>query len=202
MHDDDQDDDAPLTPQELRERYGFKPGEREQIEREMAERARRIALEQTLEWCAQRAEQPQPPSRHAEGPTDELGRPLNDPRYRLDPDMVAKAYPAAPRAAAAPAGSLSKAAARQVLATFGRPLTQEKLASLPPDVMDAVTDALMSGRDQSMVTAVGQVMGDVRRDTDATIEKLRLRIVELEGRLERLETPAKPATSSNLRAIG
>ena len=35
-------DDIPMTPQELRERYGFKPGEREAIEAEMAERAKPI----------------------------------------------------------------------------------------------------------------------------------------------------------------
>ena len=50
-------DDIPMTRQErqeLRERYGFKPGEREAIEAEMAERAAKIKLEETLAWCRER----------------------------------------------------------------------------------------------------------------------------------------------------
>ena len=51
---DDDDDDEPLSREELNEKYLWKPGEREATEREMAERQRRIDAAETLEWARQR----------------------------------------------------------------------------------------------------------------------------------------------------
>jgi len=45
MTDDDETGDQPLSRQQILDRYGWQPGEKEQIEREMAERQRRIDAE-------------------------------------------------------------------------------------------------------------------------------------------------------------
>lgn len=55
MHDDGED---LLTPAE---QYGWKDGEREQAQREMAERQAKTKREETLAWCAQRAERQRQP---------------------------------------------------------------------------------------------------------------------------------------------
>ena len=54
------DDDDVSAPDEIAERYAWQPGEREQIEREMAEREQRICRDEMLEWCRQRAEAREP----------------------------------------------------------------------------------------------------------------------------------------------
>jgi ribosomal protein L29 len=53
MIDDDEDDDR-LTREEIHERYGWQPGERDQVEHEQAERRRQIERDEMLQWCEQR----------------------------------------------------------------------------------------------------------------------------------------------------
>jgi hypothetical protein len=55
---DDNEHDYQPTRAEILERYGWKPGEKEQLAAEMAERQARIKHDETLARCEQRAERP------------------------------------------------------------------------------------------------------------------------------------------------
>ena len=53
---------------DIAERFGWQEGEREALQREMIERAQRIARDETLRWCQERNEQKREQERAAEQP--------------------------------------------------------------------------------------------------------------------------------------
>lgn len=157
------EDDQP-TREEIAERYGWAEGEREQAEREIAARAERSKRDETLAWCAQRAA----PGSSTAGPTDELGRPLNDPRYRLDPEVITKGY--------------------------GAPVTQHRAATAAPASMtkewqDYIERRIRKGRNaaaEEMAVAIAQTLGKSLVAVEREVAELHKRQVDLDNEINEM----------------
>lgn len=103
------------------------------------------------------------------GPTDELGRPLNDPRYRFDPDIVTKGYGAPvtqPRAAAAAPASMSREWA---------------------DYINQRIQKESSAREKAMAAALAQTFGKDLVAVERDCAALRAEVAELHERQAELD---------------
>ncbi len=97
------DNGSPLLPQELQEKYGFDPGEREALSASIADRQRAIDAAETLARCQAR-----------------------DEERRLDAAVVTKDYsaPTPRRAAPAPAPALPVAQLRREMKAADQRVTR------------------------------------------------------------------------------
>lgn len=160
------------------------PEEQAAMQREIAERRAQIERDETLAWCVQRAasrdEKGTSNVDSPSGPTDELRRPLNEPRYRLNPDVVTRSYSAPvpqPRAASA---SLTRRWRDYIERKIARELRGSNMA------MTKAIAQVVVAEERARAKADDEIM--------AKLDAITAQLAELQERLEKLE--AAPANKT------
>ena len=186
MHTDDDD-----TDEEVAEIYGWQEGEREAMQREMAEQQARAKRDETLEWCRRRNLEV-PSKSKSDGPTDELGRPLNDPRNKFNPDeVVTKGY-----------GMPATQAAPTLLTKEWQAYIERRIDTHNIAMIKAVADAVVTeekARQQIDTDLIARVAKLETELTELRAEaKVRAALEDMATRLDKLET----VPASRLKVAG